>query len=214
MKTTRHDLLYPPARQPLWGRGEGFVRPTTLETAGYGISANPNTSEHNYLFQGASDWATYLENNTRQLQPDVVVGNLAEARVTNDETDFVAASLAGYNLLFVSGVVLTAARTLTNQVKIGMDSPDASINLDTFDLTLVEVSGYIGITASTGKLILNGVTHGLIIRGSVTVEHGASFSGSYLLNGVLVEVQDIDETSGDIIETLFINNTIVLKVPK
>ena len=66
-----------------------------------------------------------------------------------------------------------------------MDSPDTSINLDAFDLTLAEVSGYINLTATTGKLILNGVTHGLVVNGSVTVEEGTNFSGSYFHNGVL-----------------------------
>ncbi|MCK5614801.1 hypothetical protein KAR91_73750 [Candidatus Pacearchaeota archaeon] len=185
MKTTRHDVLYPPARQPKWGRGEPFARPTDLEDAGYGISADPDSEEHNYLFQGNSDWNKYNEENTRQIQPDVVVGNKAEARVTHDQTDFVAASLAGYRLLFVSGIVHTAVRTLANQVNVEMDTPDTSINIDTFDFTLVEVSGSIGITTNGGKLILNGVTHSLKVRGSVTVEEGPNFSGSYYLNGVL-----------------------------
>lgn len=185
MKTTRHDLLYPPAKQPKWGRGQSFSRPTDLEDAGYGISANPDSEEHNYLFQGNSDWNTYNEENTRQIQPDVVVGSSVSGRVTYTEADFVAASLAGYRLLFVSGIVFTAVRTLANQVNIEMDTPDTSINIDTFDFTLVEVSGSIGISTNGGKLILNGVTHSLKVRGSVTVEEGPNFSGSYYLNGVL-----------------------------
>ncbi|MCK5617483.1 hypothetical protein KAR91_87275 [Candidatus Pacearchaeota archaeon] len=192
MKSTRHDLLYPIAKQPLWGRGKTFDRPTTIEENGYVPGANPDSEEHNYIFQGNSDWNTYNEQNTRQIQPDVIVGDLAEARVTNDETNFVAACLAGYNVLFVSGVVFTTDRTLVNQVLIGMDSPDAEIDIDTFDLTLNECSGYIGITTNGGKLILNGVTHGLNIRGSVTVEEGLNFSGSYYLNGVWpVNIGDI-----------------------
>ena len=58
MKPTRHNSLYPDAKQPLWGRGKAFDRPTTIEDDGYLDGANPDAEEHNYLFQVSNFFPT------------------------------------------------------------------------------------------------------------------------------------------------------------
>lgn len=124
--------------------------------------------------------------NVQHIQPDVTVGVdlVTDPRATNIETDFVAALSAGDKLLFLAGITLTAARVIAVQVEVMADGPDVLLALDTFDLTLDECSGYISLTTVSGDLILDGITHGLIINGAVAVVEGSNFLGSYCLNGV------------------------------
>ena len=124
--------------------------------------------------------------NIGHIQPNITVGVdlVTDPRATNIETDFIASLSPGDKLLFLAGVTLTANRIITGQVEMMADGPDIPIALDTFDLTLNECSGYASFTTVSGTLILNGITHGLIINGSVVVTKGPLFSGSYCLNGV------------------------------
>ncbi len=136
------------------------------------------------FFNEISDFVDAIDK-IKHVQPVITVGpSLTDSRATNIESDFVAALTEGDRLLFMAGVTLTANRVLTTQVDLWMDGPDVALDLDTFDLTLVEASGYISLTTDTGELILNGRTHGLTIIGAVTVQEGGSFSGSYILNGI------------------------------
>jgi hypothetical protein len=123
---------------------------------------------------------------TDHIQPNIVVGpSLSNDRVTDLETTFIASLSAGDQLLFIDAVVFTAARTITDQVKIWMDGPAIKVDIDTFDFTLNDCSGYIGITSSGGKLILNGHCRGLIVDGNVNIEKGSGFSGNYFTTGML-----------------------------
>jgi len=124
-------------------------------------------------------------NEEQHIRPTVIAGpSLSNTRVTDLETTFVSSLSEGDKLLFLGSTILTANRILTTEVEAWMDGPDEKLDLDTFDLTFVEVSGKISVTTDTGKIILNGKTHGLVIIGDVIVEQGENFSGSYVLNGV------------------------------
>jgi len=164
---------------------QGAVTPPDSVIIGYvsrGDSAFIVKSFYNEVSPSDSD----VYGATLHIQPKITVGPaLTNDRVTDLETTFIASLSAGDQLLFINGVTFTAARIIAGQVKIWMDGPAIKVDIATFDFTLGECSGFIGITSSGGKLILDGICHALIIEGSVTVEEGTNFSGSYYLNGVL-----------------------------
>lgn len=135
---------------------------------------------------------------TEHIQPVITVGpTLSNPRATNLESTFVAALTEGDKLLFLDSTILTANRTLTTEAELWTDGPDAKLDLATFDFTLVECSGKITLISTTGKLILNGLCHGLIIYGAVTVEKGPNFRGTYFVDGDLVQKnKTTDQTIG------------------
>ena len=137
-----------------------------------------------------------LDDDTKHIQPTITVGpTLSNLRTTHLETTFIAALANGNKLLFLDSTVFTASRVLTTEAEVWMDGPDDKLDIATFDLTFVEVSGKISVTASTGKIILNGKTHGLVIIGNVVVEQGANFSGTYSKDGELFYAGQIIPTS-------------------
>lgn len=141
--------------------------------------------------------AEEVDGATEHIQPNIAVGpTLVNTRVTDLETTFVASLSDGDKLLFLDSTILTANRTLTTEVEVWMDGPDDKVNLDTFDLTFLDVSGKITLTSVTGKLILNGLTHGLVIIGGVIVEQGPNFIGTYftdegLFSSGQIQVQEV-----------------------
>ncbi len=186
-----------------WISGDIQTATTQDDAAIIGFALEGNAAFQVFPYYNESSDLPGLTN-TQHVQPDVTVGiDLAtDPRATNVETDFIAALSAGNKLLFLAGITLTADREITGQVDIMADGPDVPLALNTFDLTLNECSGYISLTTVSGTLILNGATHGLIINGSVTVEEGSSFSGSYFLNGKpiqkdqLIRDNDVDHVIG------------------
>ena len=130
-----------------------------------------------------------VDGETQHIQPDVTVGPLlTDPRATNLETTFIASLSAGDKLLFLTGVTFTAARDISSvgQVELWMDGPAIKVNIDTFDLTLGDCSGYLGVTSSGGKVILDGLCRNLIIDGNVNIEKGSNFRGNYLTRGIAV----------------------------
>jgi hypothetical protein len=171
---------------------QGPVTPDDAVIIGY--SAFGNSVFNLYSFFNSVSEFSDVEDKTLHIQPDVTVGpSLSDTRVTDTEDTFIASLTAGDKLLFLSGVTLTGSRDVSSvgEVKLMMDGPSVQLNLDTFDLTLGECSGYVGLSSNGGKLILNGECHGLVINGSITVEKGANFSGSYFRNGDLVHKSNI-----------------------
>lgn len=163
---------------------QGAIAPSDAVVVGYAVKGDGVFN----VFSFANEIINSdIEGATDHVQTDITVGpSLLDQRVTNLETTFISSLSAGDKLLFLSGVILSAARDISSvgQVELWMDGPAVQLDLGTFDLTLGECSGYLGLTTSGGDLVLDGVTHGLIIDGPVAAVEGPNFSGSYCLNGV------------------------------
>jgi len=172
---------------------QGAVTPEDAIIIGYSLLGNGVLYIISF-YNTISETESSLFGKTEHIHPDIVVGpSLTNQRVTNLETTFIAALADGDKLLFIDGVGLTASREITTDVKFYMDNPDTEIDIGAYDLTLSgESSGDLYLTG-TGSLILNGVCHALVIKGTgFIIEEGASFSGSYFDNGNLhLKGQDI-----------------------